>query len=64
MHEIYIYAFILSVLIFPQIFMLSSVRILDLKLFQFLTFVNMMASNIYLYISSIIVFTISLILPY
>lgn len=64
MHEIYIIAFILSVMIIPQIFLLRVVRVLDLKLLQFLTFFNFIANNIYIYISSIIMFTLNLILPF
>ena len=64
MQEIYIIAFILATMIIPQIFLLRVVRVLDLKLFQFFTFFNLLANNIYVFVSSIIIFTINLILPY
>lgn len=64
MQEIYIIAFILATMIIPQIFLLRVVRVLDLKLFQFFTFFNLLANNIYVFVSSIIIFTMNLILPY
>ena len=64
MSEIYIISFILSILIVPQIMLLEFVRRLDLKLFQFLTFTNIIANNIYVYVISLILFTFNLILPY
>jgi len=64
MQEIYIIAFIIATMIIPQIFLLRVVRVLDLKLFQFFTFFNLLANNIYVFVSSIIIFTMNLILPY
>jgi len=64
MQEIYIIAFIITTMIIPQIFLLRVVRVLDLKLFQFFTFFNLLANNIYVFVSSIIIFTMNLILPY
>ena len=64
MQEIYIIAFILATMIIPQIFLLRVVRVLDLKLIQFFTFFNLLANNIYVFVSSIIIFTMNLILPY
>ena len=64
MSQIYIISFILSTLIVPQVMLLEFIRGLDLKLFQFLTFANIIANNVYVYVISLILFTFNLILPY
>ncbi len=63
MEEINIIAAILFILIVPQIFLLDYVRILDIKLFQFFTFINLLASNSILLILSLLIFTVNIIMP-
>lgn len=58
--DVYLVAFIMVTMIIPQITLLKHVRILDVKLFQLLSFFCLLANNVYILIISIIIFIANL----
>ncbi len=63
MIDLHLTAFILGTLIIPQLFFIRHVTLLDIKLFQFFTFINFLASNVIIFIITIVIFTLNLIIP-
>ena len=62
MEEIYVIAFILIVMLIPQILLLKHIRIIDVKLLQLLTFFCFLTNNVYIIVISIVIFTANLLL--
>ena len=63
MEEIYLIAFILIVMLIPQILSFKYIRIIDVKLLQLLTFFCLLTNNVYIIVISLIIFTANLLLP-
>ena len=60
MEEIYLIAFVLIVMLVPQILLLKHIRIIDVKLLQLLTFFCFLTNNVYVIIISLVIFTANL----
>ena len=60
MEEIYLIAFILIIMLVPQILLLKHIRIIDVKLLQLLTFFCFLTNNVYVIIVSLVIFTANL----
>lgn len=62
MEEIYLIAFVLIIMLVPQILLLKHIRIIDVKLLQLLTFFCFLTNNVYVIIISLVIFTANLLI--
>lgn len=58
--DVYLIAFILIMMIIPQILLLKHIRIIDVRLLQLLSFFSLLTNNVFIIIISIIIFTANL----